>query len=520
MSELLQSSIFAAISNSVVAILFKIITFALNAFIIRRVSGDVLGIVNVRLILLVDTIIFISREAFRKACLKKPENGDWRGTINILWCSLLLGIPASGTLGYLWMHSVELPSQEDQYRKAVILMCFSALIELSMEAFFVIGQIFQWVMFRAVIDMVTLLLRSGLFTLAVIYDPENAILWFASAYLFSVFFQWIAYLRKMFFEFERKSILPLKTLTDVIPDIQDRHLDPERSSLTWSFFKQGFLKQVLTEGEKYIFTWFSLMSLTDQGIYDVVANLGSLAARLVFSKVEEAAYLFFNQSVKRGSDKVDPEVIKMLFRTLRTMTLFGLIVLTFGYSYSHLLLHLYGGQNLSSGIGPSLLRGHCLFVLFMAVNGVSECYSFAIMTSDQVDKYNYKMTLMAIFFLSISWILAKLFGPIGFIIANCCNFAMRILHSCYVIQTHHGHQSEINPLTGFLLPLPSFLILTLSAILCQVSEVFLYNPDDWVTWIGHLTIGGIVFIVSILVIIRNEPDLLKLIRKKVFGKTE
>ena len=82
MSELLQSSIFAAISNSVVAILFKIITFALNAFIIRRVSGDVLGIVNVRLILLVDTIIFISREAFRKACLKKPENGDWRGTIN------------------------------------------------------------------------------------------------------------------------------------------------------------------------------------------------------------------------------------------------------------------------------------------------------------------------------------------------------------------------------------------------------------------------------------------------------
>ena len=158
MSELIQSSIFAAISNSVVAILFKIVTFALNAFIIRRVSGDVLGIVNVRLLLLVDTIIFISREAFRKACLKKPENGDWRGTINILWCSLLLGFPASGLLGYLWIFSVELPSQEDQYRKAVILMCVSALIELSMETFFVIGQIFQWVIFRAVVDMFTLLL--------------------------------------------------------------------------------------------------------------------------------------------------------------------------------------------------------------------------------------------------------------------------------------------------------------------------------------------------------------------------
>merc|ERR1719414_1801588 len=283
------------------------------------------------------------------------------------------------------------------------------------------------------------------------------------------------YLIKVNYELKQKSMLPLNSLGDLMPDFQDRHVDPDQSSLTWSFFKQGFLKQLLTEGEKYIFTWFSLMSFTDQGIYDLVANLGSLAARLVFSKVEEAAYLFFNQSVKRGSDKVDPKVAKWLSTTLRIMTLFGLVVLAFGYSYSHLLLHLYGGSNLSSGIGPALLRGHCFFVLFMAVNGVSECYSFAIMTSAQVDKYNFKMTLMAIFFLSISWILAKIFGPIGFIIANCCNFAMRILHSCYIIYKQHENQG-INPLKGFLLPMPSIFILITSAVLCQMSEIFLYDP--------------------------------------------
>ena len=123
MSQLLQNSVKAAISNSLVAILFKIVTFALNAFIIRRVHGDVLGIVNVRLLLLIDTIIFISREAFRKACLRKPENGDWRGTINILWISVLLGIFFSGILGYWWIFHLELPSQEEQYVQAVILMC-------------------------------------------------------------------------------------------------------------------------------------------------------------------------------------------------------------------------------------------------------------------------------------------------------------------------------------------------------------------------------------------------------------
>ena len=172
-----------------------------------------------------------------------------------------------------------------------------------------------------------------------------------------------------------------------------------------------------------------------------------------------------------------------------------------------------------SGIGPTLLRGHCFFVLFMAVNGVSECYSFAIMTSEQVDKYNYKMTLMAIFFLSISWILAKLFGPLGFILANCCNFAMRILHSCFVIHKNHGH-TEINPLNGFLIPKATFVVLFMSAIICQFSEVYIYNPDLWTTWIWHLIIGGLCFVISLCVIVVNESYMKDFLVKKIRGKTE
>jgi oligosaccharide translocation protein RFT1 len=46
-----------------------------------------------------------------------------------------------------------------------------------------------------------------------------------------------------------------------------------------SFQGQGVLKQVLTEGERYVMTVLNLLSLSEQGIYDVVSNLGSLAAR-------------------------------------------------------------------------------------------------------------------------------------------------------------------------------------------------------------------------------------------------
>ena len=61
------------------------------------------------------------------------------------------------------------------------------------------------------------------------------------------------------------------------------------------------MKQLLTEGEKYVMTVFSLLSLSQQGVYDVITNLGSLAARFIFRPVEESAYLFFSQLWTRNT---------------------------------------------------------------------------------------------------------------------------------------------------------------------------------------------------------------------------
>lgn len=63
--------------------------------------------------------------------------------------------------------------------------------------------------------------------------------------------------------------------------------------------KQGVLKQVLTEGERYVMTLFAVLSFHEQGVYDVVNNLGSLAARFLFRPIEDSCYFYFSQSVKR-----------------------------------------------------------------------------------------------------------------------------------------------------------------------------------------------------------------------------
>ena len=63
-------------------------------------------------------------------------------------------------------------------------------------------------------------------------------------------------------------------------------------------------KEMLPTFHRYLFTWFSLISLAQQGVYDVVSSFGAMAARLIFSKVEEAAYFYFSQTVSRGRPKV------------------------------------------------------------------------------------------------------------------------------------------------------------------------------------------------------------------------
>lgn len=48
-------------------------------------------------------------------------------------------------------------------------------------------------------------------------------------------------------------------------------------------------------------TLFSVLTFSEQGVYDIVNNLGSLAARFLFRPVEESAYFYFSQMVARDT---------------------------------------------------------------------------------------------------------------------------------------------------------------------------------------------------------------------------
>lgn len=98
---------------------------------------------------------------------------------------------------------------------------------------------------------------------------------------------------------DKLGLYPVNGVRDLLPS-NTTPLFPERlKPLVLSFTWQSFLKQILTEGEKFIMSGFQLLTFAEQGIYDVVNNLGSLVARLIFQQVEENAYVLFSKLLNR-----------------------------------------------------------------------------------------------------------------------------------------------------------------------------------------------------------------------------
>ncbi|CAH2246753.1 jg8809 [Pararge aegeria aegeria] len=212
-----------------------------------------------------------------------------------------------------------------------------------------------------------------------------------------------------------------KSLKDFLPKYLgsfNATFNKKLNTLTLSFAKQGVVKQLLTEGEKYVMSASPVMTFAEQATYDVVNNLGSLAARFVFRPIEDSSYFYFTQMVsrdlplyKQDQNKIQESCI-VLSQVCKTVSSIGLIVLVFGLSYSRTLLVLYGGDAfVASGLPVQLLRSHCFAIVLMAINGITECYTFATMTSAQLNSYNYLMVFFSISFLLLSYGLTYVLGP-------------------------------------------------------------------------------------------------------------
>lgn len=174
-----------------------------------------------------------------------------------------------------------------------------------------------------------------------------------------------------------------------------------------------------------------------------------------------------------------------------------------GYSYCHLLLHLYGGDTLAEGTGPDLLRAQCLLILFLAVNGVTECFARSAMSEAEIITHTQAMSLLSFGYLGLAWFLTTFMGPVGFVFANCGNMMVRILLSIRVINKAFSGRSS-NPLEGLVPDTDLMFALVSGAVCCQLSEIYLYPASPVI----HFAIGVVVGIILLLSVIVKEDFIL------------
>jgi oligosaccharide translocation protein RFT1 len=148
------------------------------------------------------------------------------------------------------------------------------------------------------------------------------------------------------------SYVSLPTDIKTMPaSLQTVGFDWDYLKLVKAYYKQSIYKQILTEGERYLIAAFGLLTFSESGIYDLINNLGSIIARFVFLPIEEASYILFTNSLKRGftidkqPDQKAAKEAKTYFELVtKIVSLVGITVLVYGQSYSALLLHIYGGS--------------------------------------------------------------------------------------------------------------------------------------------------------------------------------
>uniref|UniRef100_A0A8C8D171 Protein RFT1 homolog n=1 Tax=Oncorhynchus tshawytscha TaxID=74940 RepID=A0A8C8D171_ONCTS len=477
-------------------VMFRVLTFLLNAFTLRFVSKELIGVVNVRLTLLYSTLVFLSREAFRRACLSGGTDHNWRQVINLLWLTLPLGVLWASLLVCVWLWLLEVPDPLTipHYGPAVGLFALAALQELLAEPLWVLAQAHMFVRLKVVAESLAMVAKCVLTVVLVVSAPQWGLYIFSAAQLvytgFLVLCYFVYFLHFLGSGEANRKYFPLQRVADLLPSSVEGEpvIDWTLARLTWSFFKQSFLKQILTEGERY-----------------------------------ESFYVFFAKVLERGRDvrqqkqeevAIAAEVLECL---LKLVLVIGLIITVFGYAYSHLALDIYGGSLLSSGAGPSLLRCYSSYVLLLAINGITECFVFAAMSKEEVDRYNLVMLALSISFLLLSYMLTWWAGGIGFILANCLNMGLRILHSLFYIHRYFL-SSQWTPLLG-LRPSPLLLLaLALSAVLTALSEGVFCCDGGWLLRLVHIAVGAGCLLGVLVTVLLTETKLVQFVRTQLLPR--
>ena len=434
----------------------------------------------------VSTVVLTAREGFRRVCLRR----ELSETEAVRTACLAAPAGVLAALGVATTATASLGgvtrALASPYGQAVLVLCAAAVVELCAEPFHAAASRAGALRLRLGAETAATVARAGV-TAACVLARVGQLpleLCFAVAQLVYAATLLAVYALGAWSASTVSMVMPWAAWTSG----SEGGIRPPTLALLREFSAQAVWKLALAEGDKAVLL-LGGASEEDTGTYGLASNLGALAVRLVLQPLEEAAFTSFASATKHATSRA------RLAALLRALLLLGCWCAACGPWFAYTAVWcLYGSSWAATRWAAPTVGAYAALLPVLAINGVLEAFTAAVMSTGQVRSNNAVLLASAAMQAGVSLLGLRCFhaGPVALVAGNAAGMAVRIVSALRFIQT----QAKPRTRPGLLAALPrapTLAVIAACAAACAAGDRALRGEGHAVTAraLGtHLLIGA------------------------------